>query len=169
MFKEKINNFSYNWVKETSVKYKIIQEDDFIHESLYNLVLFFLFLYVLITLLLFYYLNLVPLDFEYFKIKNAIEYVIVGTIFFFNILYYKINQRYIKDVCSILQNCSVEEKFALLVLRSYYESSLQTNILIIIIILSIFMRLIIFQLFIGFELGDYNCLICEIFPNRTKN
>lgn len=169
MINKKIKNFSSTWVKETSIKYKITGEDDRMHESLYTLIFLGIFLYVFITYLLFYYLNVGPLDAKYFKTKNALEYVIVGIIFCLNILYVCINYRHVTKISLLLDTCNTEEKFILMVLASYYKSLLQINILMVLILAFIYLRIIVFHLFIGFELGDYNCLLCEVLRFRTRN
>jgi len=144
MLKKRINipkDFNLDWVRRTSLKYKLIDETYYLFEYVFNFVVFLFFVIVFMFCFNEYYLGDVPLEpkgwFSAVGIRTNIKLytyfslMAPGVVIALNFLFFFINKKMLLQIDLILRNGSVgeEEKDTLCLLRSYYRLAMFLNVL----------------------------------------
>jgi hypothetical protein len=124
MKKQLPQDFNLYWVKNTSFKYQIIQENNYIYEYIFNFLTFLLFVLFFFNSVDTYYLVdilVTPAEAKAMvKITRFITTIVVGVVFALNFLFAIINANNILKIIRLIKESSGEEKNDLRVLRSYY-------------------------------------------------
>ena len=125
-------DFNLYWVKNTSFKYQIIQENNYIYEYIFNFLTFLLFVLFFFNSVDTYYLIdilVTPAEAKAMvKITRFITTIVVGVVFALNFLFAIINANNILKIIRLIKESSGEEKNDLRVLRSYYTMLFFFNI-----------------------------------------
>jgi len=132
MKKQLPQDFNLYWVKNTSFKYQIIQENNYIYEYIFNFLTFLLFVLFFFNSVDTYYLVdilVTPAEAKAMvKITRFITTIVVGVVFALNFLFAIINANNILKIIRLIKESSGEEKNDLRVLRSYYTMLFFFNI-----------------------------------------
>ena len=132
MKKQLPRDFNLYWVKNTSFKYQIIQENNYIYEYIFNFLTFLLFVLFFLNCVDTYYLIdilVTPAEAKAMvKITRFITTIVVGVVFALNFLFAIINVNNTLKIILLIKESSGEEKNVLLVLRSYYTMLFFFNI-----------------------------------------
>lgn len=132
MKKQLPQDFNLYWVKNTSFKYQIIQENNYIYEYIFNFLTFLLFVLFFFNSVDTYYLIdilVTPAEAKAIvKITRFITTIVVGVVFALNFLFAIINANNILKIIRLIKESSGEEKKDLRVLRSYYTMLFFFNI-----------------------------------------
>ena len=126
-------NFNLHWVKNTSLKYKITDENTLVYEYIFNFLVFSLFIILFIVGFCEIYMSDVPVSRAelgaYIKFKKFLYVIVLGTVFSLNFLFSNINTNNLYKIGLIIKECTSEEKNSLYLLRSYYRLLLFSNML----------------------------------------
>jgi len=133
-------DFSLDWVKKTSIKYKLIDETFSLFEYVFNFIVFSFFLIVFMFCFNEYYLGDVPLEPKGWfsvagitirlKLYTYFSLTAPGVVIALNFLFFFINKKKLLQIDLILKNAAVgEEKDTLCLLRSYYRLAMFLNAL----------------------------------------
>lgn len=132
MKKQLPQDFNLYWVKNTSFKYQIIQENNYIYEYIFNFLTFLLFVLFFFNSVDTYYLIdilVTPAEAKAMvKITRFITTIVVGVVFALNFLFAIINANNILKIIRLIKESSGEENNDLRVLRSYYTMLFFFNI-----------------------------------------
>ena len=124
-------DFNLYWVKNTSLKYKITDENIFVYEYIFNFLVFSLFSVFCIVAFCEIYMADVPFSSlqlaAYIKFKKFLYVIVLGTVFSLNFLFFSINKKNLSKIRLVIKECTFEEKNTLYILRSYYRLLLFLN------------------------------------------
>jgi hypothetical protein len=127
-------DFNLYWIKNNSLKYKIIDENYLVYEYIFN---FLIFLLLIITYIFYgffeYYLGDMPISSFaavtlYLSLKDFCIVIVSGTTFSLNLLFCSINIKNLFIIRLLIKGCSAEEISILRLLRSYYRGLMFSNI-----------------------------------------
>ena len=125
-------SFNLQWVKKTSFKYKIVDENNYIYEYVFNFLVFSLLVIVFLYFFFDQYLGEIEISRAQLETLSRLKWfsiaITTGAVLSLNFLFSMINIRNLNSIRLLIKECTLEEKNSLHVLRSYYRLFLFINI-----------------------------------------
>ena len=128
-------SFNLHWVKKTSFKYKIVDENNYIYEYVFNFLVFSLLVIVFLYFFFDQYLGEIEISRAqraqletFLRLKSLSIGITTGAVLALNFLFSTINIKNLNSIRLLIKECTLEEKNSLHLLRSYYRLFLFINI-----------------------------------------